>query len=163
MELVSLFNAVKLVQDPISADEGSLYFNTASNVYRYHTSGSWRNLLSDKSLESLNVKNVYNFGSDTTASISVTLSNNYINSILSINAIDRAEVFIPSDSESSIPVGSSIKILKSGPADTHIRERPGVTLNIPSSIYLNAQWSSGTLYKIDSNSWIFETEYPDIY
>lgn len=162
MKLVSTFNAVHLNDDPSIAVDGELYFNTASNSYRLYSSGSWVNIATI--LDTNPPKVINKIGSPETASVYLTLSENFINSTLLISSASSSIVIIPSDNELDVPVGSYVEIIRGrgeGPLD--ITEGDGMSLEVPSTIYLTSQWDSGTLIKIEDNVWTFQAEFRDLY
>lgn len=163
MKIVSTLNVVNLTEDPSLTSDTNLYFNTASNVYRYYNSGSWVNLLDSSQLVVNTRSNVFEVGTLASASFTHMLSSDYINGVV-IGVSEYDSQFIaPSYSTDPVSIGSSIKVIRGGSGDIEVIADGDTNLNIPSSIYLTTQWKTVTLIKTASNSWVVDGEFPDIY
>ena len=162
MKFVSTFNAVHLNEDPSVASDGELYFNSASNVFRYYTSGSWNNLITSSDISNIN-PSVYTIGDVSTASLSLILNESYINSILVVYGQETVNITIPSDDELDAAIGSNFRFIKAGEADFNFIEDGGVIINMPSSIFLTSEWSTASIIKINENTWLVDSEFPDLY
>lgn len=162
MEFVSLFKPVTLASDPQISNDGELYFNSSSNVYRMKTSGSWFSLLNNYSLVTKVGHNVFHFG-EGSASFNYTLSNEHINGILHFEPTGSGVVIIPDNSEVPIPIGSTFKIVRASSGELDVAISGSVTLNVPSNIYLKSQWDTINIIKTEENSWILDGEFRDLY
>lgn len=163
MKIVSTLNVVNLLSDPGINTGTDLYFNTASNVYRYYNSGSWVSVLDSSQLVVNTRSNVFEVGQLASASFTHLLSSDYINGIVIDVSEYDAQFIAPSYSTDAVPVGSSIKIMRGGTGDIEIIPDGDATVNTPSDVYLTAQWKTVTLIKTASNSWVVDGEFPDIY
>jgi len=63
-------------------------------------------------------------------------------------------VTIPANSSVAFPVGTSIDILQTGAGQVTIAGAGGVTVNATPGLKLRAQWSSATLFKRATDTWI---------
>lgn len=162
MRLVSTLKMASLSSDPNIFNDGELYFNTADNTVRLSYSGSWVNLIDAANLEISFVKDV-NSITGGTASYSYLILDSQQNSILLANSASTVNFVVPSNSTEPIDVGSSIKVVRSGLGHVQFTPEAGVTIHIPDSNYLTAQWTSADLVKIGINEWFLEGEFPDIY
>jgi hypothetical protein len=63
-------------------------------------------------------------------------------------------VTIPPNSSVAYPVGTSIDILQTGSGQVTIAAGSGVTVNSTPGLKLRAQWSSATLFKRASDTWV---------
>lgn len=163
MKLVSTLNLVNLSSDPALATGTDLYFNTASSVYRYYDSGSWVSLLNSNDLVVNTRSNVFEVGNLASSSFTHTLDSEYINGIILNVSSYKVKFIAPANSIDPIPVGSLIKVMRGGTGEVEIESDGGCVVQTPSSIYLTSQWKVATLIKTASNSWVIDTEFPDIY
>jgi hypothetical protein len=85
------------------------------------------------------------------------------NSILLVNSASATTVIIPNSSTEEIEVGSSIKVARVGSGTVEFTEESGVTLRTADSNYLTARWTTVELIKIDTDEWLLDGEFPDIY
>ena len=67
---------------------------------------------------------------------------------------DLATITIPVDSVLNFPIGTSINILQTQEGEISIAGAVGVTVNATPGLKLRAQWSSCTLFKRATNTWI---------
>jgi hypothetical protein len=65
-----------------------------------------------------------------------------------------AVITIPTDNSVDYPVGTSIDILQTGSGEVSIAGASGVTVNATPGLKLRTQWSSATLFKRATNSWV---------
>lgn len=163
MKLVSTLNVVNLVSDPALTTGTDLYFNTASNVYRYYNSGSWISLLDSNQLVVNTRSNVFEVGGLASSSFTHTLNSEYINGIILNVSSYKVKFVAPRNSIDPIPVGSLIKVMRGGSGEVAVESDGGCVVQSPSNIYLTSQWKVATLIKTASNSWVIDTEFPDIY
>jgi len=61
---------------------------------------------------------------------------------------------VPPNSSVAFPIGSQIIILQTGAGQTTITAGAGVTINATPGLKLRAQWSSATLIKRATNTWV---------
>ena len=163
MKFVTKFSAVNLLSDPQLALDGELYFNTASNVFRYYNSGSWLSIIDTHILKEQITDTIFNVGSDQTASFSYTISNLNVNGSIIGSSASISKFIIPSDDDNFIPTGSIIRIVHAGLGSVEIVPHIDVSLHYPSSIYLKSRWQSVNIIKTDDNTWILTGEFPDLY
>jgi len=64
------------------------------------------------------------------------------------------EVTIPANSTTAFPVGTSIDILRTNTGGVTIAGAAGVTVNGTPGLTLRAQWSSATLFKRATDTWV---------
>lgn len=162
MRLVSTIKMVNLGSDPSVFEDGEVYFNTNDKTVRMSYSGSWVNLINDKNLELSFSRKVESI-SDSTASFSYLILSSDQGSILLANSASLVNIVIPNNDTENIEVGSSIKIVRSGEGSVQFTEESGVNLHLADLNYLTAQWTSAELFKIDTNEWFLDGEFPDIY
>ena len=163
MKFVSIFSPVNLPADPAISNNGDLYFNTASNVYRVGVSGSWVSLLDTGNMVTNVRSNIFHLGGEEQEIIDVTLTQEYANGILHIGCFDSGIVNIPLNSSEPIEIGSIFKIIRTDVGEIVVAAATGVTLNSPSLIYLKSVWDSATLIKVEEDSWVLEAEFRDLY
>jgi len=61
---------------------------------------------------------------------------------------------IPTNATVAYPVGTSIDILQTGAGQVTIAGAVGVTVNATPGLKLRAQWSSATLFKRATDTWV---------
>ena len=61
---------------------------------------------------------------------------------------------IPEESSVNFPIGTAIDILQTGSSQVTLAAASGVTLNATPGLKLRTQWSSATIIKRSSNTWI---------
>jgi hypothetical protein len=61
---------------------------------------------------------------------------------------------VPTDTTVAFPIGTQIVILQTGTSQVTLSGQSGVTVNGTPGLKLRAQWSSATLIKRSSNSWV---------
>lgn len=74
--------------------------------------------------------------------------------IIEINSSSATTLTIPLDSSIDYPVGSSIDVIQTGTGTVTIGGELGVTVNATPGLILRTQWSSATLLKRASNTWL---------
>ena len=164
MKLVSLFSPVELGADPQSGQSGELYFNSASNVYRYFSSGSWINLISSTDHVTNVVGKIYNIGSASIANLSHVITDDQaVGGILSVTTASSTAIMIPDESSLVVHIGSSFTVIRNGYGTVGILGDGGTTVLKPSTHYLTAQYSTVKLTKLDEDLWSMSGEFPDIY
>jgi|694.fasta_scaffold58838_2 hypothetical protein len=75
-------------------------------------------------------------------------------SLIEVNKASAATITIPTNSAVAYPVGTSIDILQVGAGQVTIAGDTGVTVNGTPGLKLRTQWSSATLFKRDTNTWV---------
>ena len=75
-------------------------------------------------------------------------------SLIEVNKASAATITIPTNSAVAFPVGTSIDILQVGAGQVTIAGDTGVTVNGTPGLKLRTQWSSATLFKRGSDSWV---------
>lgn len=61
---------------------------------------------------------------------------------------------VPSNANVAFPVGTTITVLQTGAGQTTVVGQDGVTVNATPGLKLRTQWSSATLIKRDTNTWV---------
>lgn len=75
-------------------------------------------------------------------------------SLIEMNKATAVTVTIPLNATVAYPVGSSIDILQTGAGQVTIAAAAGVTINATPGFKLRTQWSSATLMKRATNTWV---------
>ena len=75
-------------------------------------------------------------------------------SLIEVNSASALTVTVPSNSSVAYPVGTSIDILRVGAGAVTVAAGAGVTLNYTPGNKLRAQWSSATLFKRATDTWV---------
>jgi hypothetical protein len=91
---------------------------------------------------------VYKTGSYTLDSLSLA------DSVIEVDSTSPTTVTIPLDSALDYPIGTSLDILQTNTGTVTIDATGGVTLNGTPGFKLRTRWSSATILKRASNSWI---------
>jgi hypothetical protein len=63
-------------------------------------------------------------------------------------------ITVPADASDNFPVGSVIQIIRVGAGEVQVTASAGVTVNNALGSRLRAQWSTATLRKRSSNTWL---------
>jgi hypothetical protein len=63
-------------------------------------------------------------------------------------------VTVPLNSSVAFPIGTAIDILQTGTSQVTLAGESGVTINATPGLKLRTQWSSATLIKRDTNTWL---------
>lgn len=87
-----------------------------------------------------------------TASYTLVLAD--ANKIVEMSVAGANNLTVPLNSSQAFPVGSSITILQTGAGQTTIVATGGVTVNGTPGLKLRAQWSSATLIKRATDTWV---------
>jgi len=87
-----------------------------------------------------------------TASYSLVLTD--AGKIVEMNVGSANDLTVPLDSSVAFPVGTNITILQTGAGQTTIVATGGVTINSTPGLKLRAQWSSATLIKRATDTWV---------
>ena len=74
--------------------------------------------------------------------------------LIEMNSASAITLTIPANSSVAYPVGTSIDILQTGAGQVTIAGAGGVTVNATPGLKLRAQWSSATLFKRATDTWV---------
>jgi hypothetical protein len=74
--------------------------------------------------------------------------------LIEVDSVSATTVTIPAEASVNFPVGSTLDIIQVGTGQVTIAGASGVTVNSTPGLKLRAQWSSVTLLKRGSDSWI---------
>lgn len=74
--------------------------------------------------------------------------------IVEVDSASATTVTIPAESSVNFPVGTTLDVIQTGTGQVTIAGAVGVTVNATPGLKLRAQWSSVTLLKRASDSWI---------
>lgn len=74
--------------------------------------------------------------------------------IIEVNSASATTVTIPPDSSLNFPTGASLDVIQIGSGEVTIAAGAGVTVNSTPGLKLRTQWSSCTLLKRASNTWL---------
>ena len=86
---------------------------------------------------------------------SYTLSNlNERDTIIEVSNATAKTVTIPTNTNVAYPVGTTIDVIQTGAGQVTIAGQVGVTVNATPGLKLRTQWSSATLLKRDTNTWL---------
>lgn len=86
------------------------------------------------------------------ATYSLVLADN--GKLVEMNVGTANNLTVPLNSSQAFPVGSQITILQTGAGQTTINPTGGVTVNGTPGLKLRAQWSSATLIKRATDTWV---------
>lgn len=76
-------------------------------------------------------------------------------SLIQMNVSSANTLTVPLNSSAAFPIGTQITIVQSGTGQTTITPASvGVTLNSTPGLKLRARWSTATLVKLDTDSWL---------
>lgn len=162
MRLASTLKMASASSDPTSVQDGELYFNSSNKTIRMSESGSWFDLINSENLEFSFAKNVNNI-TNISASYAYLILSSQQNSILLADSASSMTFVVPNNSTENIEIGTTIKVVRSNVGTVEFTGESGVTINIPNSNYLTAQWTAVDLIKLYENEWLLGGEFPDIY
>lgn len=163
MKFVSAFNPVNLPEDPISGQEGDIYYNTNYNEYRGFIAGQWRVFISEPNLKILIAPEIFTVGIGL-SSASVVLEQFHSENVIYCMSASLTSIIIPEQSTTSIHTGSRMTIVRGSGGDVQIvKDTEDINFNPPSEIYLVAEGTTAVLMNVANNTWAIETEFPDIY
>jgi len=74
--------------------------------------------------------------------------------MIEVNSSSAVTVTIPANSSVAYPVGTSFDILQTGTGQITIAAGAGVTVNATPGLKLRTQWSSATLFKRATDTWV---------
>lgn len=75
-------------------------------------------------------------------------------SMIEVNSASAVTITVPPNSSVAYPVGTSIDLLRVGSGSVTIAAGSGVTLNYTPGNKLRAQWSSASLFKRATDTWV---------
>jgi hypothetical protein len=87
-----------------------------------------------------------------TASYTLVLAD--ASKVVEMNVASANTLTVPPNSSVAYDVGTQITILQTGAGQTTLTQGAGVTINGTPGLKLRAQWSSATLIKRATNTWI---------
>ena len=76
------------------------------------------------------------------------------NTIVELNNASAIALTVPLNSSVAFPVGSQITLLQTGAGQVTVAGDGGVTVNATPGLKLRAQWSSATLVKRATDTWV---------
>jgi len=74
--------------------------------------------------------------------------------LIELNSASAITLTIPANSTTAYPVGTSIDILQTGAGQVTVAGASGVTVNATPGLKLRTQWSSATLFKRATDTWV---------
>lgn len=74
--------------------------------------------------------------------------------LIEVSSASATTITVPTNSAVAYPVGTSIDILQTGAGQVTIAGDSGVTVNGTPGLKLRAQWSSATLFKRATDTWV---------
>jgi len=74
--------------------------------------------------------------------------------LIELSSASALTLTIPTNATTAYPVGTSIDILQTGAGQVTIAGAVGVTVNATPGLKLRAQWSSATLFKRATDTWV---------
>jgi protein involved in polysaccharide export with SLBB domain len=114
------------------------------------TYNSTSNLYTSVDRDTFSLSNL-SFNSQT-ASYTLVLADK--DKMVEVNVSSANNLTIPPESSVNFPVGTQISILQTGTGQTTLVAGSGVTVNATPGLKLRARWSSATLVKRASNTWV---------
>jgi len=164
MDFYSLIKPVTLSEDPLEAEDGSLYYNNVTLTYRLKTDGVWSDLVHYNNLKTLIAPEIFFAGTPSIASLNFVLQGEYFSeNILYVLTASSCNIIIPSDESAPIHAGARITIVRASDGDISISPQEGIELRAPSDVYLTTKWDTVVLNKIFSNTWLLEGDFRDLY
>jgi hypothetical protein len=86
---------------------------------------------------------------------SYTLSNlNERDTIIEMGSSSALNLTVPNDSSVNYPVGTTLDVIQTGSGQVTVVGAAGVTINATPGFKLRTQWSTATLLKRSSNTWL---------
>ena len=71
-----------------------------------------------------------------------------------MNVASANNLTVPPNGDVALPIGTVVTILQTGSGQTTLVAGSGVTVNGSPGLKLRGQWSSATLVKRDTNTWV---------
>lgn len=162
MRLASTLKTVSLTSDPGYIEDGAIYFNSVEQCLKLSYQGTWVKLINELNLEISYLKEIDLLPIDEPASTWVILSSQQ-NAIILANSASSLSLVVPNNLSEHIDIGSIITVVRSGPGTVSFIPEDGVTLRSPDENYLTSQWKTIDLIKINTDEWVLDGEFPDIY
>ena len=75
-------------------------------------------------------------------------------SLIEMSNASATTLTVPLNADVAFPIGTSLDILQTGAGQVTIAAAVGVTINATPGLKLRTQWSSATLFKRDTNTWV---------
>ena len=75
-------------------------------------------------------------------------------SLIEVSSVSGTTITIPLNSAVAYPVGTTLDILQTNTGQVTIAGDAGVTVDATPGLKLRTQWSSATLFKRDTNTWV---------
>jgi hypothetical protein len=75
-------------------------------------------------------------------------------SMIEMNSASATTLTVPTNATIAYPVGTSIDVLRVGAGAVDVAAAAGVTINATPGLKLRAQWSSATLIKRATDTWV---------
>ena len=75
-------------------------------------------------------------------------------SLVEVSSATGVTITIPTNATLALPIGTSIDILQTSTGQVTIAGAAGVTVNATPGLKLRTQWSSATLFKRASDTWV---------
>lgn len=83
-----------------------------------------------------------------------TLALSDADKLVELNSISSITLTVPTNASVAFPVGTTISVLQSGPGQVTVSPDSGVTINSTPSLLLRTQWSSASLVKRSTDTWL---------
>jgi hypothetical protein len=147
---------------PSNPKTGQLWIDSDDSVTYVYTGSAWLalsnpdtvTLTATQTLTNKTLVDAKTQLSTNAQSASYTLVLSDRDKIVEINNASANTLTIPLNSSVAYPVGSQIQILQTGAGQTTLTPTGGVTLNGTPGLKLRTQWSSATLIKRATDTWI---------
>lgn len=164
MKFVSLLSPVYLTDDPITGNEGDVYFNTTSESLRIRSKGIWVDLL-DENNHIFHTGNIIKtIGDESTESFSTFFDESFDNSTVFAKAASASQFILGHYEDYPFRIGTEITVIRAGEGSiSFVPETASVIFYTPSNIYLTKQWDSVTITNIAVNTWVLQGEFRDLY
>ncbi len=95
---------------------------------------------------------VVTFNQQSTSTYTLLLSD--ADKIIELDSVSAITLTVPNDSTAAFPIGTTISILQSNTGQVTVAAASGVTINATPSLLLRTQWSSASLIKRATNTWL---------
>ena len=135
--------------------KGDLIAGTANDTVTKLTAGSDGSILVTDSTQTTGLKWALGAPISTnaqTASYTLVLGDAY--KLVEISNASANTLTVPLNSSVAFPTGTQITILQTGAGQTTVAGTGGVTVNGTPGLKLRAQWSSATLIKRGTDTWV---------
>jgi hypothetical protein len=147
---------------PSNPKTGQLWIDSDDSVTYVYTGSAWLalsnpdtvTLTATQTLTNKTLVDAKTQLSTNAQSASYTLVLSDRDKIVEINNASANTLTIPLNSSVAYPVGSQIQIIQTGAGQTTLTPTGGVTLNGTPGLKLRTQWSSATLIKRATDTWI---------